>query len=73
MGLRVAESHANFVWVHLPEETDSRAISRAMADNHKVLVRAGAALGRESALRVTCGTPDENERFLAALQQALGG
>jgi histidinol-phosphate aminotransferase len=36
-----------------------------------VLVRAGKALGREGALRVTYGTPAENARFLAALRQVL--
>jgi histidinol-phosphate aminotransferase len=36
-----------------------------------VLVRAGAALGRAGALRVTCGTPEENDRFVAALGELL--
>jgi histidinol-phosphate aminotransferase len=36
-----------------------------------VLVRGGAALGGEGALRVTYGTPQENERFLAALAEVL--
>ena len=31
----------------------------------------GAALGREGALRVTYGTPEENERFLEALAEVL--
>jgi histidinol-phosphate aminotransferase len=35
-------------------------------------VRAGAALGKPGALRVTYGTPEENERFLAALGEVLG-
>jgi histidinol-phosphate aminotransferase len=34
-----------------------------------VLVRAGAALGKEGALRVSFGTPEENARFL----EVLGG
>jgi histidinol-phosphate/aromatic aminotransferase/cobyric acid decarboxylase-like protein len=38
-----------------------------------VLVRAGAALGRDGALRVTCGAPDENDRFLAAMAEILDG
>jgi histidinol-phosphate aminotransferase len=37
-----------------------------------VLVRAGAALGRERSLRVTVGTADENERFGDALAAVLG-
>ncbi len=36
-----------------------------------VLVRAGGALGREGALRVTYGTPEENGRFLEALAEVL--
>ena len=36
-----------------------------------VLVRAGTSLGRAGALRVTVGTPAENERFLAALGELL--
>jgi histidinol-phosphate aminotransferase len=36
-----------------------------------VLVRAGAALGREGALRVTVGTGAENEKFLEALRALL--
>jgi histidinol-phosphate aminotransferase len=34
-----------------------------------VLVRAGASLGREGAMRVTVGIETENERFV----EALGG
>ena len=36
-----------------------------------VLVRAGSALGEAGALRVTYGTPQENERFLSALAEVL--
>jgi histidinol-phosphate aminotransferase len=70
LGLRVAESQANFVWTHLPEDADEAAVVRGLAERG-VLVRAGAALGRENALRVTCGTFDENDRFIAALGDAL--
>ena len=34
-------------------------------------IRGGVALGREGFLRVTVGTPEENERFLAALGELL--
>jgi histidinol-phosphate aminotransferase len=36
-----------------------------------VIVRAGSALGGEGHLRVTYGTREENDRFLAALDEAL--
>jgi histidinol-phosphate aminotransferase len=67
MGLRVADSQANFVWVHLPEDVDEREVIKGLT-KLGVLVRAGAALGRENALRITCGTEQENERFLSALR-----
>jgi histidinol-phosphate aminotransferase len=72
LGLRVADSQANFVWTHLPEDADEAEVVRGLAERG-VLVRAGAALGREGALRVTCGTPDENDRFLAALAEIVNG
>jgi histidinol-phosphate aminotransferase len=70
LGLRVAESHANFVWFHLPEETDERALVKGLAERG-VLVRAGAALGRDLALRVTCGTVQDNRRLVAELRELL--
>src|SRR4051794_8849746 len=70
LGMTPAESQANFVWFDLPEGTDERAVVMGLADR-RVLVRAGTPLGREGALRVTVGTPDENERFLAALGELL--
>jgi histidinol-phosphate aminotransferase len=70
LGLRVAESHANFVWFHLPDEADEREIVKGLAERG-VLVRAGTALGRDLALRVTCGSQDENRRFVAALRELL--
>ncbi len=72
LGLVVADSQANFVWTHLPEDADEAAVVRGLAERG-VLVRAGTALGREGALRVTCGTPDENDRFLAALAEIVNG
>jgi histidinol-phosphate aminotransferase len=70
MGLTVAESQANFVWVHLPDDADEGEVMRGLTD-HGVLCRAGGSLGRENALRVTSGTEEENERFLVALRKHL--
>jgi histidinol-phosphate aminotransferase len=70
LGLWVAESDANFIWTHLPDpavEADVIAGLRARG----VLVRAGAALGREGSLRVTVGTDAENGRFLSALGELV--
>ena len=71
LGIEPARSQANFCWFSLGEERDDREIVDALA-RRGIFVRAGSALGREGALRVTYGTPAENERFLAALGSLLG-
>jgi histidinol-phosphate aminotransferase len=70
MGLWVAESDANFIWLHLPEEVEEADVIAGLRDRG-VLVRAGASLGRDGAMRVTVGTERENERFVDALQASL--
>jgi histidinol-phosphate aminotransferase len=67
MGLETAESQANFVWTHLPEDADEAEVVKGLAERG-VLVRAGKALGRDNALRITVGTEEENGRLLAALR-----
>jgi histidinol-phosphate aminotransferase len=69
-GIECAESHANFVWFDLGEGREESEIIRALSQQG-VLVRAGAALGRAGALRVTVGTQAENERFVEALGALL--
>jgi histidinol-phosphate aminotransferase len=71
LGLWVAESDANFIWVRLPEEVVEADVVSGLAER-RVLVRAGTSLGRERAMRVTVGTEGENERFLGALAEILG-
>jgi histidinol-phosphate aminotransferase len=70
LGIEPAASQANFVWFDLPEDREEADIVRGLAEQG-VLVRAGGALGRERALRVTCGTEAENERFLEVLRTLL--
>jgi histidinol-phosphate aminotransferase len=73
LGLRVAESQANFCWVRLGEQTDEGQVVEGLRERG-VLVRAGAALGADQpALRVTYGLAEENTRFLEALQEVLAG
>jgi histidinol-phosphate aminotransferase len=72
LGLEPAQSQANFCWFDLPEDgPDEADVVQGLADRG-VLVRAGTGLGREGALRVTYGTPQQNDRFLAALRAVLG-
>ncbi len=70
LGIECADSQANFVWFDLGDGREEAEIVRGLAQRG-VLVRAGAALGREGALRVTVGTQAENERFLEALGALL--
>jgi len=71
LGLWLAESDANFLWVQLPEDAVETDVVEGLADRG-VLVRAGRSLGREGALRVTGGSEPENERFVAALGHPFG-
>ena len=68
-GLEVAESQANFSWVSLGDR-DEDAVMETLA-KRGVIVRGGKALGAEGFIRVTYGTRGENDRFLAALDEAL--
>jgi len=70
LGLEPAASQANFCWFALGAERDETAIVDGLA-RQGVLVRAGGALGRDGALRVSYGTPAENERFLEVLATLL--
>jgi len=70
LGIEPAASQANFSWFDLPEDADEAEVVRGLAERG-VLVRAGGALGRAGALRVTYGTPAQNARFLDALRDVL--
>jgi histidinol-phosphate aminotransferase len=70
LGLWVAESDANFIWTHLPEDAVEADVVDGLA-SRGVLVRAGGSLGREGALRVTVGSDAENSKFLAAMSELV--
>jgi histidinol-phosphate aminotransferase len=71
LGIETADSQANFVWFDLPDAEREADVVRGLAERG-VLVRAGTALGRAGALRVTVGTDADNERFLSALGTLVG-
>jgi histidinol-phosphate aminotransferase len=76
MGITPAVSQANFCWFDLPvpdgeEPADVEARVVVGLGEAGVLVRAGNALGRAGALRVTYGTPGQNARFLRELGALL--
>jgi histidinol-phosphate aminotransferase len=70
LGIRPAESQTNFCWFDLPEHVREDEVVAGLRERG-VLVRAGSALGRDGALRVTFGTEAHNARFLDALRQVL--
>ena len=72
LGLWVAESDANFIWLRLPDDVEEADVVEGLT-SRGVLVRAGTSLGREGALRVTVGTPAENQRFTEGLGRVLQG
>ncbi len=68
MGVRFTPSQANFILV-APDTRDG-IHERLLAAG--VIVRDGAALGCPGQLRISLGTPTENDAFLAALAAVLG-
>jgi len=69
LGLETANSQANFSWVALGDR-DEAAIVAALAEDG-IIVRPGSVLGGAGRIRVSYGTPEQNRRFLQALQPLL--
>jgi histidinol-phosphate aminotransferase len=68
-GLATAETQANFSWVDLGEAEE--AVVVAGLAEREVAVRPGTPLGDPGHIRVTYGTPVENDRFLRGLSEIL--
>jgi histidinol-phosphate aminotransferase len=69
LGLETPDSQANFSWVDLGRSDEAEVIGSLTKAG--VAVRAGTPLGGPGHFRVTYGTRAENERFLAALADAV--
>jgi histidinol-phosphate aminotransferase len=69
LGLEYIPSHGNFITVRVGPGVP-RVYGELLADG--VIVRPIAGYGMPEHLRVTVGLPEHNERFLAALERALG-
>ena len=67
IGLKAAESQANFFWLDLGDR-DEAEVMRELG-RRGVAVRAGEGLGDPGHLRVTYGTRAENERLVEALRE----
>ena len=69
LGLSTAETQANFSWIDLGE-ADEQEVVAGLAEQ-AIAVRPGTPLGGPGHIRVSYGTPAENDRFLAALGTLL--
>lgn len=71
MPIHVVPSGANFI-LFRPESRDGRAVWQGLLDR-SVLVRDCSSWSRLSGcLRITVGTPEENDDFLSALHEIVG-
>ena len=71
LGLEAADSQANFSWIALGDR-DEAEVARLACPRRRRGPRPAPPLGGPGHIRVTYGTRPENERFLAALGEALG-
>ncbi|HVX33186.1 MAG TPA: aminotransferase class I/II-fold pyridoxal phosphate-dependent enzyme, partial [Solirubrobacterales bacterium] len=69
LGLWASESQANFSWIDLGDNDEELVLGGLAAK--QIAVRAGAPLGDPGHIRVSYGTPQEDDRFLAALAPLL--
>ena len=65
LGLATAETQTNFSWIDLGE-ADEKAVVAGLAE-HSIAVRPGTPLGDSGHIRVSYGTPEQNDRFLARI------
>jgi histidinol-phosphate aminotransferase len=69
LGLTTAETQTNFSWIDLGEADEGDVV--AGLSGRSIAVRPGTPLGGPGHIRVSYGTPAENDRFLAALGEIL--
>jgi histidinol-phosphate aminotransferase len=69
LGLRTAETQANFSWIDLGD-ADEVAVVAALGEQ-LIAVRPGTPLGDPGHIRVSYGKPEENHRFLSVLSEIL--
>ncbi len=70
LNLATAETQTNFSWIDLGDASEQRVV--AGFAEQAIAVRPGTPLGDPGQIRVSYGTPAENDRFLAAIAAILG-
>jgi histidinol-phosphate aminotransferase len=68
LGLRAVPTSANFIYFEVEE--DANAFSQRM-QTHGVIVRSLVPWGIPNGIRVTIGTPPQNEQFVSALKNVV--
>ncbi len=69
LGLRTAETQANFSWIDLGDAEEAAVV--AALGERLIAVRPGTPLGDPGHIRVSYGKPEENDRFLSVLSEIL--
>ncbi|HEY7402967.1 MAG TPA: histidinol-phosphate transaminase [Candidatus Angelobacter sp.] len=69
ISIRAVPTSANFIYFNIEE--DGNAFAKRM-QNEGVIVRSLVPWGIPNAIRVSIGTPEENEIFVTALRKVLG-
>jgi histidinol-phosphate aminotransferase len=69
-GLVTSDTQANFSWIDLGDADEGEVV--AGLSERKIAVRPGTPLGEPGFIRVSYGTPEENDRFLTGLGELLG-
>lgn len=71
LGFRVSESQSNFLLAYVPKTHSAQALRDALETQHGLLVRYFDAPRIADALRITVGTPEQNDRLLTGLRALL--
>ena len=66
---QTSETQANFSWIDLGAADEGEVVA-GLAERD-IAVRPGTPLGDPGHIRVSYGTPEENERFLRGLSEIL--
>ncbi|HEV7481571.1 MAG TPA: histidinol-phosphate transaminase [Solirubrobacterales bacterium] len=69
LGLATSDTQANFSWIDLSAADEGEIVAELAA--REIAVRPGTPLGDPGHIRVSYGTAEENERFLAGLSEIL--
>jgi histidinol-phosphate aminotransferase len=68
LGFKTQQTWANFIYAEIGE--DSVALARRLQEEG-VIIRPLSGWGAKTAIRVSVGTPEENERFVAAMKKVM--